>query len=71
MTIDRLTALTAECPQCDVAVNFDTMPRVGQITICPSCRTRLEVAYLYPIMLDWADDVPGMSYRGDDDEENE
>ena len=63
----KLMALTAECPQCDVEVSFDQMPRVGQTTVCPSCNTRLEVAYLYPIMLDWADDFPLAAYEDDDE----
>lgn len=52
----RIMALSAECPECNADVTFEEMPKVKQITFCQDCNTKLEVAFLYPIMLDWADD---------------
>jgi len=61
----RIMALTAECPECEAVVTFEKMPRLAQTTICTSCQTNLEVAYLYPIMLDWVDEN-AQQYEDDD-----
>ena len=59
MSSNKIRALTAACPECDSEFTFKDMPRIGQMIDCASCGTKLEVAYLGPIMLDWADeDVP-------------
>jgi lysine biosynthesis protein LysW len=63
----RIMALTAECPECNAIVTFEKMPRLGQTTVCASCQTELEVAYLYPIMLDWVDYNAPQKYEEDDD----
>ncbi len=63
MPHNKIKALHAECPECDELVNFETMPRLGQAAVCAACGTNLEVAYLYPIMLDWADSFAPQEYE--------
>ncbi len=67
MSPNRIMSLTAECPQCDTDITFERMPRLGQKAVCESCNTKMEVAFLYPIMLDWADNVPLAVDDGDKD----
>ncbi len=43
------------CPECDAKVSAKS-PKLGQIIICRSCDTRLEVIDLHPLELDWAFD---------------
>jgi lysine biosynthesis protein LysW len=69
MPISRINSLVAECPDCSCEVRFEVMPRVGQGVVCSECGTKLEVAYLYPLMLDWVyEDDPAYDSDDDDDE---
>jgi lysine biosynthesis protein LysW len=63
MTWNNFDTLSAECPECDSINTFITMPKVGQIIFCALCGTKLEVAYLRPIMLDFADDDMNQDYE--------
>lgn len=56
MPWNRINSLSAECPECSSTISFVSTPKVGQIVYCALCGTRLEVAYLQPIMLDYVDD---------------
>lgn len=59
MSWNKINSLTAECPECASETTFVKEPRVGQVVFCAICGTKLEVAYLRPIMLDYAfDDYP-------------
>ncbi len=67
MSLDRIKALTAECPECESVTTFKSTPKLSQKVACASCGARLEVAFLNPIMLDWIDeDAP--AYSGDYDD---
>ena len=68
MPHNKIKALNAECPECDEQVAFATMPRLGQKAVCAACGTSLEVAFLYPIMLDWADNLAPQEYQDSVDE---
>jgi lysine biosynthesis protein LysW len=56
MPWNKINSLAAECPECDSTITFVAAPNLGQTVFCALCGTRLEVAYLRPIMLDYADD---------------
>ena len=60
----KIMALTAECPECEFEIKFEQMPHLRQKSICSECGAELEVAYLYPIMLDWVDEA----FLDEDDE---
>ena len=64
MPWNKIKRLSAECPECDSAIAFVTMPKIGQTVFCALCGSKLEVAFLYPIMLDYADD--DLPLDGDD-----
>lgn len=49
-------SIVARCAECDSRIFFPKMPDLGHIVTCRECGTRLEVIYLDPIELDWADD---------------
>ena len=63
-----IKTLTAECPECQSDVMFESTPHIDQIVNCDSCGTKLEVAYLFPIMLDWADDDALQVFEDDYDD---
>ena len=63
----KIMALTADCPECEFEIKFEKMPHLRQKSICPECDTELEVAYLYPIMLDWVDE----DFLDEDEEEDD
>jgi alpha-aminoadipate carrier protein LysW len=43
---------TAFCPNCDEEITLQA-PRLGQVVICPSCGTELEVVSVKPLELDF------------------
>ncbi len=57
------------CPQCDNRIRFSEMPDVGDIVLCRTCDTRLEVVSLNPIVLDWPFDLADADDDVDDDDE--
>lgn len=50
-------ANSAECPSCGVLVDVGKDAKLGQVIICGSCKTELEVVWLTPIELDILIDV--------------
>lgn len=56
MPWNRINSLSGNCPDCDTSITFVVMPQLGQKVFCGLCNAQLEVAYLRPIMLDFADD---------------
>ena len=48
--------IEARCPSCRAAIRLDADPVIGQRVNCPKCHTQLEVIWLYPVDLDWADE---------------
>jgi lysine biosynthesis protein LysW len=45
------------CPSClaDFAINGD--PEVGQLVVCPRCETQLVIVWLYPLEVDFVDEM--------------
>jgi lysine biosynthesis protein LysW len=73
MLISKINSLVAECPDCSRDITFETMPHLGAEVTCTECGVKLEVAYLHPLMFDWAyedtplfDDYAGDDYADDD-----
>ena len=58
---------TAICPGCDDKISFASEPRIGAEVDCASCGAALEVIFLRPIELDWANVV----YDDDDEWEDD
>ena len=48
--------LVSRCAECDSRIFFDKTPDLGHIVTCRECGTKLEVIYLDPIELDWAEE---------------
>jgi lysine biosynthesis protein LysW len=48
------TRALAVCPDCSAEIRFRKTPHLGQIVICSSCNTSLEVVSRNPLELDWA-----------------
>lgn len=69
MPWNKLNALSAECPECSTEKVFLQEPKVGQLVYCALCGTKLEVAYLRPIMLDYVDDFSESYVDGYENEE--
>jgi hypothetical protein len=44
--------LTILCPECKRPIEFDSEPKIGQQTTCPSCAKEWVVTWLYPMSLD-------------------
>ena len=65
-----LDTLSADCPKCDSVNTFAITPKVGQRIKCSQCGTKLEVAYLRPIMLDYTfeDNTPRVLSRSIEDD---
>ena len=47
------------CLECDTNIDIDENAAVGDIVMCPQCRTRLEIIGLGPAILDYAVDEEG------------
>jgi len=62
MPWNRINSLSGDCPDCNTDITFVAMPKIGQIVFCGLCNAKLEVAYLKPIMLDFADDDAPMDF---------
>lgn len=65
MPWSRIHSLAAACPDCSSEKVFLQEPKLGQIVYCALCGTKLEVAYLRPIMLDYFDDDLPFNYFDD------
>jgi len=44
------------CLECETNFDLDDSVEVGHFVVCPSCKTRLEVLDLAPVVLDYAID---------------
>lgn len=44
------------CLDCDTNFDIDENAGIGDIVMCPQCRTRLEIIGLGPVILDYAMD---------------
>lgn len=44
------------CPECGQEVRLRKAPHLGQIVICPACKSSLEVVDRDPLEFDWADE---------------
>ncbi|NCF67947.1 MAG: hypothetical protein GWP61_18430 [Chloroflexi bacterium] len=71
MPISRIDSLVAECPECSCDVMFEVMPRIGFVVTCAECGTKLEVAYVRPLMLDWVYDDDPLDSSDEYDDYNE
>jgi lysine biosynthesis protein LysW len=50
------------CLECDTNIDIDEDTEIGDIIICPQCKTRLEVIDLAPVViLDYAVDEEDLS----------
>ncbi|UCF29671.1 MAG: lysine biosynthesis protein LysW [Chloroflexota bacterium] len=45
--------MTATCPECKHLINLISLPEIGKLFICESCDTKLEVTWLFPVILDY------------------
>ncbi len=44
------------CLDCDTNITLDENADIGDVLICPSCKARLEIIDLDPVILDYAVD---------------
>jgi lysine biosynthesis protein LysW len=42
------------CPDCEENFELDDSADIGSIVECPSCKARLEILDLHPVVLDYA-----------------
>jgi alpha-aminoadipate carrier protein LysW len=46
--------ITVFCIDCDRPIKLESRPTEGELILCPSCGTDLEVIGVDPVELDWA-----------------
>jgi lysine biosynthesis protein LysW len=49
----RLIMYTVFCIDCEKPIRLESQPKQGEIIVCPSCGTELEVINVEPTELDW------------------
>jgi lysine biosynthesis protein LysW len=47
----------ATCPECYQEVQVSESPKIGHHVLCENCGMKLEVVWLYPLALDFLDEV--------------
>lgn len=53
---ERSRESVTRCPACEARIVLGRKLRIGQTVVCPTCRERLQVAWLHPVELDWVVD---------------
>jgi len=48
--------IICSCPECDAENDVGLAPEIGQRVICIGCGKDLEVIWLYPLALDYAEE---------------
>lgn len=49
------------CLECETNIDIDEDTEVGDVIVCPTCNTKLEVLGLDPVILDYAVDEDELS----------
>ena len=49
--------VTISCPECQSQIQINSDTEIGQRVICQSCNVILEVTWLFPIEVDFTEDV--------------
>jgi len=46
-----------KCPSCLAVFAVNDDPDVGQLVVCPQCETQLVIVWLYPLEVDFVDEL--------------
>ena len=49
-----MTVITVFCIDCENPIKLESRPAEGELIVCSSCGTELEVIGVEPVELDWA-----------------
>ncbi len=48
---------TVKCPTCLAVFAIAPDPEIGQLVVCPQCDTQLIIVWLYPLEVDFVDEI--------------
>lgn len=46
-----------KCPSCLAVFALNVDPEVGQLVVCPQCEAQLMIVWLYPLEVDFVDEM--------------